>query len=124
MKFTQRLAFYLFGFSIGLIFLFFFLNKKGASCDYSPDARVKKNIRLKPKVYSERVLNDIQNNNIDTASVNLLLQTGDVDFGESDTKRDSCNLYVIYGKVLEKLVRLEVENCPENAVILSLSEKN
>lgn len=123
MKFTQRLAFYLFGFSIGLIFLFFFLNKKGASCDYSPDARVKKNIRLKPKVYSEEILNDIQNKNLDTTYITLLLQSGDVDFGESDIKRDSCNLYVIYGKVLEKQVRLEVANCPENVVILSLSEK-
>lgn len=122
MKFTQRLAFYLFGFSIGLIFLFFFLNKKGASCDYSPDARVKKNIRIKPKVYSENVLTQMKSKYLDTTYVTNLLQTGNVDFSESDTKRDSCNLYVIYGKVKEEQIRLEVENCPEKAIIVSLSK--
>lgn len=122
MKFTQRLAFYLFGFSIGLIFLFLFLNKKGASCDYSPDARVKKNIRIKPKVYSENVLTQIKSNQLDTTYVTNLLQTGNVDFSESDTKRDSCNLYVIYGKVKDEQIRLEVENCPDKTIIVSLSK--
>ncbi|WP_339610230.1 hypothetical protein [uncultured Planktosalinus sp.] len=124
MKFTQRLAFYLFGFSIGLIFLFFFLNKKGASCDYSPDARVKKNIRIKPKVYSENVLTQIKTKQLDTTYVTNLLQTGNVNFSESDTKRDSCNLYVIYGKVKGEQIRLEVENCPEKAFIVSLNKKH
>lgn len=125
MKFIHRLAYYLFGFSIGMIFLVFFLNKKGASCDYSPNARVKKNIRLKPKVYSEDVLAKIQEKNLDTSYVSYLLERGRVRFGESETDhRAVCNLYVITGKKEEKSLRLEVENCEDYAVIISLSETN
>ena len=47
MKFIHRLGYYLGGFSIGLIFLAFFLSGKRASCDYGPDARVLKNIGQK-----------------------------------------------------------------------------
>lgn len=122
MKFIHRLAYYLFGFSIGMVFLVFFLNKKGASCDYSPDARVKKNIRLKPKVYSEEVLLKIHDNSLDTTYVSTLLENGRVRFRESDTKRELCNLYVITGTIDKKTLRLEVENCEDYAVIVSLSE--
>lgn len=122
MKFTQRLAYYLFGFCIGLIFLFYFLGKKGASCDYSPNARVKKNIRLKPKVYPENVLEKIQQNSLDTSYVSLLLQKGKVDFSESNTNLDVCNVYVIRGNIEKRHLKLEVENCPEHATILTLTE--
>jgi mRNA-degrading endonuclease YafQ of YafQ-DinJ toxin-antitoxin module len=124
MKFIHRLAYYLFGFSIGLIFLFFFLSKKEASCDYSPNARVKKNIRIKPKVYSEAVLERIKENNLDTSYVSHLLVRGKVDFSRSNTNLDICNIYVITGKLDDKQLKLEVENCPDKAVILSLSEDN
>jgi|SRR5690606_13755348 len=122
MKFIHRLAYYLFGFSIGMLFLFFFLNKKGASCDYSPNARVKKNIRLKPKIYSEDVLEKIQEKNLDTSYVSFLLEHGKVSFSESNTKREPCNIYVIVGKKQEKSLRLEIENCEEFANIISLTE--
>jgi hypothetical protein len=123
MKFIHRLAYYLFGFSVGMLFLVFFLNKKGASCDYSPNARVKKNIRIKPKIYSEDVLAKIQEKNLDTSYVSYLLERGRVRFGESETDhREVCNLYVITGKKDEKSLRLEVENCEDYAVIISLSE--
>lgn len=123
MKFIHRLAYYLFGFSIGLIFLFFFLNKKEASCDYSPNARVKKNIRLKPKVYAEEVLIKIKEAKLDTAMISVLLNKGKVDFSESDTNLDVCNIYTIYGTIESRELKLKVENCPEKAIILSLVEE-
>ena len=122
MKFIHRLAYYLFGFSIGLIFLFFFLSKKEASCDYSPNARVKKNIRIKPKIYSEEVLMKIKENNLDTSMVSVLLKKGKVDFSESNTNLDICNIYTIKGNIESRKLKLKVENCPEEALILSLTE--
>ncbi len=122
MKFIHRLAYYLFGFSIGLIFLFFFLSKKEASCDYSPNARVKKNIRIKPKIYSEEVLMQIKKNNLDTSMVSILLNNGKVDFSESNTNLDICNIYTIKGNLETRKLTLKVENCPEEAIILSLTE--
>ena len=54
MKFIHRLGYYLGGFSIGLIFLAFFLSVKRASCDYGPDARVLKNIGQKKIMFSKK----------------------------------------------------------------------
>ena len=62
MKFIHRLGYYLGGFSIGLIFLAFFLSGKRASCSYGPDARVLKNISTKQLIYSRNVIDLIQNN--------------------------------------------------------------
>ena len=53
MKFYQRFAYYIFGFSIGLVFLFFILNGKETSCSYFPNARVLKDLRSKPFHYSD-----------------------------------------------------------------------
>ena len=47
MKFYQRLAYYLSGFSLGIFFLVILLNGKDTSCSYFPNARVLKNIRSK-----------------------------------------------------------------------------
>ena len=40
MNFIKRLGYYLFGFAIGLIFLFYFLNEKNTKFNYSPQSRV------------------------------------------------------------------------------------
>lgn len=122
MKFIHRLAFYLGGFSIGLLILFFILDGKDASCDYSPNARVKKNIRIKPKVYNENALQLMQNQNLDTTHVAFLLEHGKVDFSKSDTNTDTCNVYTINGKTEIGKLQLIVENCPEQAKILSLTK--
>lgn len=122
MKFIHRLAYYLVGFSIGLVFLYFFLSGKDASCDYSPNARVKKNIRLKPQVLSSEVQQLLDENKIDTSNIRYLLYRGKVDFSESDTNTEVCNIYVIRGERDEKQLQLTVENCPEEAKILSLTE--
>ncbi len=55
MTLLKRIGYYLGGFSIGLVLLAFFLSGKKTSCDYSPSARVKKNIRTKKHSYSEEV---------------------------------------------------------------------
>ena len=47
MHIAKRFGFYGFGFVIGLLLLFFFLNGKKAGCDYGPDARTLKNIKIK-----------------------------------------------------------------------------
>ena len=47
MSFFKRLLYYLFGFSIGLIFLFYFMGKKEATFNYSPNKRVLADIEKK-----------------------------------------------------------------------------
>lgn len=111
MKFIQRLGYYLGGFSIGLIILAFFLSGKKTSCDYSPEARVLKNLRIKERTYSEEALDQLRQHQIDTAQISTILNTGDVDFGRSDRDRTPCKTYMVKGTASEKQLELLMENC-------------
>lgn len=121
MNIAKRFGFYGFGFIIGLVLLFFFLNGKKAGCDYGPDARTLKNIKIKQRVYSTQSLQDLKKNNLDTATVSSLLKLGDVNFGESNTKLDSCKVYVIEGSVKKIKLKMSVQNCEKTATITSIA---
>ena len=62
MKLVYRFGFFFGGFSIGLVFLMFFLSGKKTSCAYGPDARVLKNIQIKSIRYSESVQEQLNSN--------------------------------------------------------------
>jgi hypothetical protein len=122
MKFIHRLGFYLGGFVIGLMLLFFFLGGKKTSCDYGPEARTLKNIRIKPRHFSEKALLAFGNHKIDTTSISIFLMDGDVIFSESDTSLDSCKQYIIRAIVTDKKYKVRVENCENKATVLNLVE--
>ncbi len=121
MKLIHRIGYYLGGFSIGLIFLAFFLSGKRASCSYGLDARVLKNISTKQLVYSQNVLEMIIKNSIDTLSISEILRFGDVDFSKVDRDLDSCKIYIIEREINDKDIALTVENCETMATIKSIS---
>lgn len=120
MKFIHRLGFYLGGFVIGLMLLFFFLGGKKTSCDYGPEARTLKNIRIKPRHFSEKALQAFSSHKLDTASVSIFLKKGDVLFSESNTSLDSCKQYVIRAAVADKEYKIRIENCENKATILDI----
>ena len=120
MHIAKRFGFYGFGFVIGLLLLFFFLNGKKAGCDYGPDARTLKNIKIKQRVFSIQSLQALKQNNLDTSAVSSLLRFGDVNFGESNTKLDSCKVYVIEGFVKNTNLKMNVQNCDKTATITSI----
>lgn len=122
MKVAQRIAWYLGGFGIGLIILFFFLGGKKTSCDYGPNDRVLKNIRIKDRVLSEAALVSLKSKQLDTSAISTLLYDGNVDFGESITNLDSCNVYIVNGKVSEKKLQVKIQNCAKRATVLSIKE--
>src|SRR5690606_21677329 len=99
MKLAYRLVYFSGGFIIGIALLFFILSGKKTSCAYGMDARTLKNIKLKQRAFSEETLNILRENQLDTSAVSNLLEDGDVLFSESNTKLDSCKLYVIEGVV-------------------------
>jgi len=121
MKFIYRLGYYLGGFSIGLIILAFFLSGKKTSCDYSPEARVLKNIRIKERNYTENALEQLRLHQIDTASISSILNSGDVDFGRSNTNLDSCKVYMITGTASEKQLELLMQNCDSLVTVQEIS---
>lgn len=123
MKFIHRLAYYLGGFAIGLIILAFFLSGKKTTCDYSPDARVLKNIRIKERNYSEEAIQKMRLYKIDSTQISHILNTGDVNFSRSNTKSDSCKSYFITGKTSEKSMELFIENCDSIATVQTIEVK-
>ncbi|MCM8569956.1 hypothetical protein NE848_11240 [Gramella jeungdoensis] len=123
MKLIHRLGYYGLGLFFGIVILIFFLGGKKASCDYSPNARVLKNIKTKQRIFSENSLLSFQENNLDTTLVSEVLEKGDVDFQKSLTNEDPCNIYYISGKRENNLVELEIENCDSLATIMNVSIK-
>ena len=126
MSLLKRFAFYFGGFAIGLVLLYFFIGGSGASCefDYGPSSRTLKNIKLKKITYTNEALNSLKNNQLDTAAVFNLLNKGDVIFSESNTKLDSCKIYVIEGPLKENpdnTLKITVENCNKIATVQNLA---
>lgn len=121
MKLIHRIAYYLGGFGIGLIILFFFLSGKKTSCDYSPNARTLKDIRNKERAFSEETIQFLKQEKLDTAAISRMLIDGDVLFSESNTDLDSCKIYTIEAEVLETNFKMTVENCKNLATIQNMS---
>jgi len=123
MKLIHRVGYYLGGFSIGLIFLAFFLSGKRTSCAYGPNARVLKNISYKKLQYSDIVKNMVASQQIDSTTISLILNQGDVDFPYIKSEVDTCKIYIIEKTVEEKEVALTVENCDSIATVKAISIK-
>ena len=123
MNLKQRLGYYLGGFSIGLIFLVFFFSGKRTSCAYGPEARVLKNINTKPLVYSEEIERKLNEYQIDSLLLKTSLTIGDVKFNLSDTKRDSCKLYVIENDISDSVFQFKIENCDSLANLIAVNKK-
>ncbi|MCK0191149.1 DUF4258 domain-containing protein [Arenibacter sp. F20364] len=125
MAFLKRLGFFLFGLSIGLVFLTIFLKKKseetGTEFCYFPNCRTLKDIRAKQISYSEGIVQLIGRKELDSTDINGFLYNGEVDFGKSETKTKPCKTYYIEGVVKDKAAILKVKNCSEKAVIESIS---
>ena len=125
MAFIKRLGFFLFGLSIGLVFLTIFLKKKteetGTEFCYFPNCRTLKDIRSKQISYADAINELISNKELDSTVINNFLSNGDVDFGKSETKTNPCKIYYIEGSVKDKAAILKVKNCSEKATIESIS---
>jgi hypothetical protein len=126
MNIIKRVAYYLGGFGIGLVLLYFFVSGSGASCeyDYGPNSRTLKNIKNKERIFSEISLEALKQHQLDTSAISVLLNKGEVLFSESNTKLDSCKIYVIKGLVAisekstsTKSLKITLENCDKLVTI-------
>ena len=120
MKFIHRLGYYLGGFAIGLIILFFFLGGKNASCDYGPNARVIKHLSGLKKEYHQSAKETMSTFDLDTIIVADIIRYGDVDFSKSDTKTEPCKTYYIDNLYKDKPIRLSVKKCDSLATITNI----
>ena len=125
MKFYQRLAYYLFGFLVGMVVLFMILNGKDTGCSYFPNARVLKDLRSKPFYYSDSASKRLAEKWVDTADIRKTFLHGDVDFDKSNVKVKGGKLYIIEGKnVKNQEFIIEVINSSEKVVLKDIKKVN
>ena len=107
---AYRLIYYIFGFSIGLIFLFFFFDRKNTSFNYLPSSRVKNNLLSKKINFGEY--------SKDSALIKNIIKNGQINFSKSKIGLDSCNIYLIANKNKKSL---QIQNCKNKAEIINLN---
>ena len=117
MNWPKRVFYYLIGFSIGGIVVYFIWTGKDVSFDYGMDARTLKQIRIREKVYTPEAQGVLQKNNLDSITVNAILKNGDVDFGKSKQRIKPCPEYYITGKDSLSNIHLYVKRCDSIATI-------
>lgn len=122
MNLLQRFGFFSVGLIMGIIILMFFLGGKRASCDYSPNDRTLKNIRIKERIFSEEAYSFFKLHDIDTSTVDIIFDEGNVNFSKSKTKAEPCRIYYIEGETESGKIELQVENCEETATIQKVKE--
>ncbi|MEN1785900.1 MAG: DUF4258 domain-containing protein [Bacteroidota bacterium] len=122
--FLKRLGWYLVGFSIGLVFLGFIINKKsdgeGIEFCYFPNCRVLKDIRSKPIVVMQEDTKDTLGFMDLKAPLQDVLTNGNIDFGKSDTKAKPCKTYWVSLK--SKNIMVNVRNCKDYAFVTRVDE--
>ncbi len=124
MKLIHRIGYFSVGLFFGIMLLLFFLSGKKTSCDYSPEARVLKNIRIKERNFSQEAFSYFEDNKLDTALVSKSLENGDVDFSRSNTDKKPCNIYLVTNEVNSAILELQIENCDSTATIQKAILKN
>ncbi|HIP37459.1 MAG TPA: hypothetical protein EYG85_11455 [Crocinitomix sp.] len=94
-KFSERLKYYLIGFTFGVIAVFFFFGERG--CSWLPGNRVKNSIAEKSIIYGDSIKSLLECSKFTNEDIyNLLNSSGDIDFSESKT-REIPKKYVFYG---------------------------
>ncbi len=90
MNFLNRLYYYSTGFIIGIIFLFFILNGKRASCNYTPNARVIDNITSK-----KLIIDSDSNVYFNQEDLIDIINNGRIIFNKSEPNHKPCGIYFI-----------------------------
>lgn len=125
MALLKRIGFYLFGLSIGIVFLTIFLKKKseatGVEFCYLPNCRVLKDMRTKSLSYSDEVNKMLQEQRLDSTDIASFFRNGDIDFSKSKTKTVPCKTYIIENEIKGKDAFIEVTNCTSKILVKSLS---
>ncbi len=124
MKLLKRFGYYLIGLSLGCIVVLFIWKGKEVRFDYGPDARTLSSIRKKALVYSEKAESSMRAIKIDTAAINSILLTGDVDFGKSNQRKKPCAEYFITGTYKDTNLDLWVIRCDSIATIDKVTLNN
>jgi hypothetical protein len=124
MKFYQRFAYYLVGFTVGLFFVAMVFSGKDTRCNYFPNSRVLNDLRNKPFNYSEIASKKLTEKWVDTSDIKNTLTHGDVDFDKSNTPFENGKLYIVEGKTTKnQLITLELVNYTDRVLLKDIKKR-
>ncbi|WKW45602.1 DUF4258 domain-containing protein [Myroides sp. JBRI-B21084] len=115
MKFSQRFAYYLLGFLIGGIIVFYFFDAKDTDFCYLPNCRVLKDLRSKPITISDKAQASFDKSLVNMNDIKMCLTHGDVDFDKSNVLEENGKLYIVNGQ--------NTKNEPITVEMINYSEK-
>ena len=121
MKLSNRLIYFMGGFLIGICILIFIWDKKNTKFPYMPDARVINDVNSKNVHYSNKLHTAFAKNIITVSQIQDILKNGNVNFSKSNTKLDSCKIYVIEKKLSTKNYSISLENCNNEVKVFDYS---
>ena len=121
MKLSNRLIYFMGGFLIGICILIFIWDKKNTKFPYMPDARVINYVNSKNVHYSNKLHTAFAKNIITASQVQDILKNGNVNFSKSNTKLDSCKIYVIEKILSTKNYSISLENCTNEVKVFDYS---
>ena len=121
MKLSSRLIYFMGGFLIGICILIFIWDKKNTKFPYMPDARVINDVNSKNVHYSNKLHTAFAKNIITASQVQDILKNGNVNFSKSNTKLDSCKIYVIEKNLSTKNYSIILENCTNEVRVFDYS---
>lgn len=122
MNLRYRLAFYLFGLMVGIIFVYYFMTKKaeasGVTFCYLPNCRALKDIRSKPLTIGEEANKKFDEKWVTLEDIKMSLEHGDVDFSKSNKPFENGKLYVVEGKTIANQdIIIEVINYGDKVIL-------
>lgn len=125
MRFKHRLAYYLFGLTMGAFVVIFIFNKRGQDFCYLPNCRVLKDIRSKGWVVSKEAELRFAEKWVTQEDVKNSLQYGDVDFSRSKKPQPGGGkLYIIEGKTINnEPIEIEIVNFGDKAILKDIKKQ-
>jgi len=120
----KKLKFYAIGLVPGCIFVFFILNKKGASCSgYLPNSRVIAETLSKDFTYSGPFKAEMAQLKINEKFLrDSIITKGKIDFDRSHAQKKPCPDYLLIYPETQPIYEITFEKCEEKAVLNSLKK--
>lgn len=120
----RKLKFYLIGLIPGLLFVFFILNKKGATCSgYLPNSRVIAETLSKDFIYSESFKNEMSANRVNEKFLkDSIITKGEIDFTRSHAQKVPCPDYMLVYPEKNPKYEITFEKCKDGVTFKTLKK--
>lgn len=125
MNIAQRSIYFLIGLFLGCLIVYFIAQQKNIRFPYGPNARTLSSILSKKyRIYSEEVLQKMQENKIDSLKISQMIFQSEVHFSKSKTAAKlPCQEYFLESHFEKKQCDMVILRCDSVAKIIKLTFK-